>query len=117
MGNINIVCETQAFFVSKNMDKFHYTFADVGKVVEAPDWIQGTMLYKILCEKGKMKIVKEKEADTSKTAKKAEISADDLEGTNGADTPVNEESDIPCEEPAPSKSTRKSDRSKKDDVT
>lgn len=49
---MKITCKTPAVFVSPGMVLFQVKQEDVGKEIEAPEWVKNTLMYKILAGEG-----------------------------------------------------------------
>ena len=60
MKKILIVCEQEADFLGPHAVLFRVTADDVGKSVEAPAWVQDTLLFKSLKNDGLIRVSREK---------------------------------------------------------
>ena len=56
MNKILIVCNQEADFLGPHAVLFRITAAEVGKCIEAPEWIRNTLLFKVLKKEEKIRI-------------------------------------------------------------
>lgn len=57
MNSVFVRCEIAATFVSKDQDVFNITQQDIGKVVEAPEWVVKTLMFEYLLSQSYITIV------------------------------------------------------------